>query len=171
LQDHGERAAKLARAAEEVSSKSRTEPNSLNLIQTQIERLQNAARGTSDAELVAYRQEMEEQRRQAEKRKRKELSTEYLHLANNTGLHGSVLSAMLEHSDDNKSSDSNESESSEDKRKSKKQKKEKKEKKSKKKKAKAKKEKKKKSKSKKARREEADSSSDDSSISSGKELA
>lgn len=161
MQDHGDRAAKLARAAED-SSKSRSEPSSLNLIQTQIERLQNAARGTSDAELTAYRQEMEEQRRQAEKRKRKDLSSEHLHLASNTGLHGSVLSAMLGHSDDDKSIDSKNSVSSDEKHKSKKQKKEKKEKKKKK----AKKEKKRKNKSKESKRDEADLPSDGRSSSS-----
>ncbi len=125
LQDHGERAAKLTALAAEAAGKQRSD---LDMIHEQIERLQNAARGTSVDDQAEYKLQMEKERRIAEKRKRKNLSSEYLELAGNSGLHASVLSAMMAESEDSDgdSDSSSASEGDKKKHKSKKRKKEKK---------------------------------------------
>lgn len=101
LQDHGERASKLQEQA--ASSRNLSQSSSLSLIQSQIEKLQNAAKGTTEREQDLYRLQIEQDRKQAEKRKRRVMSSEEFQLANNTGLHGSVLSAMMAHSDEDDS--------------------------------------------------------------------
>lgn len=98
MQDHGERASKLQEQA--ASSRNSSQSSALSLIQSQIEKLQNAAKGTTEREQDKYRLQMEQDRKHAEKRKRRVMSSEELQLANNTGLHGSVLSAMMAHSDE-----------------------------------------------------------------------
>ena len=61
---------------------------------------------------------MESEREQAHKKKKRKISDEHRHMALNTGLHSTVLSAMMEDSSDEESSSG--SDSDRDKKKSKK---------------------------------------------------
>lgn len=169
-QDHGQRAAKLvsqAAGASMTGNKSATD-----LIQMQIQKLQNEAKGTADEDQDAYRLTLERDRINAEKRKRRHMSSAHLELATKSGLHASVLSAMMAPDSDDESVDSSSSSStgSEKKKKSKKSKKSsKKNKKEKSKKEKKEKEKEKKSKKRKKKRRRI-SSDDGHSYSSGSEV-
>lgn len=108
LQDHGARAAKLVAKAAELGTVGSKSAN--DLIQLQIEKLRSGAQGTTDEEQEIYRLNLERDRKNAAKRKRKNLSSEYLDLASKSGLHASVLSTMMARSSDEYSSDSSESE-------------------------------------------------------------
>jgi hypothetical protein len=115
LQDHGARAAKLTAKAAGLGGATNNKSAS-DLIQAQIEKLQNSAKGTTDADQDAYRVMMEVDRARADKRKRKSMSSEHLDLASKSGLHASVLSAMMapdsgEDDDDDSDGDSADSES------------------------------------------------------------
>eukprot|EP01041_Mallomonas_annulata_P008947 gene8947-18509_t len=150
-QDHGQRASKIVSEAKSIAKESLKRTYN-EMIRAQIERLDASARGTSAVEIDEYREQMQAERLKAENKQRKKLSQDHLDLANNTGLHASVLSVMLADSDDESSSEASLNTTSEQEElQRKKKKKSKKEKKSKK----AKKEKK----EKKARRTEGKSSS------------
>lgn len=119
LQDHGQREAHLsAKAAEAGIGNSKS---ACDLIKMQIEKLQNAVKGTTEEDQDEYRLGLELDRRMAEKRKRKSMSSEHLDLAMKSSLHASVLSAMM--APDSEADTEGSSSSSSEQRKSKKSKK------------------------------------------------
>jgi hypothetical protein len=96
-QDHGVRAAEIQSRLS--ISKGLLKKSYDTLIQAQLDRLQNETRGTSSKEIDSYREKVGQEREQAMKKKRKQVSAEHERLALTTGLCGSVISAMVEESE------------------------------------------------------------------------
>mmetsp|Transcript_94966 Transcript_94966/g.186353 ORF Transcript_94966/g.186353 Transcript_94966/m.186353 type:complete len:207 (+) Transcript_94966:65-685(+) len=137
LQDHGERAAKL-----QLMAKESQKANIATLLQSQISRLEAESRA-NEVDNDAFKMELNMEREKLSKKRKsssysKGINPEKAAKYASSGLNPSVLSMMMEDSDDdgngNLSDDSSSSSSLEDRKKSKKYKKDKKEKKEKKKK-------------------------------------
>jgi hypothetical protein len=96
-QDHGVRAAEIQSRLS--ISKGLLKKSYDTLIQAQLERLQNETRGTSSQEIDNYKEQVEQEREHAMKKKRKKVSLQHERLALTTGLCGSVISAMVEESE------------------------------------------------------------------------
>jgi hypothetical protein len=133
LQDHGKRASEIkTKLNSTVDQTSRITQSYNDLIRAQITKLENEAKGTSEDDVNSYRQQMDTEREKAHKKKKRKMSDAEKDLALNTGLCSSILSVMMEHSDDEKEGEGSSSSDEEHPKSSKKSKKEKKEKKKKK---------------------------------------
>ena len=93
LQDHGARAAELRSKVDE-NAKERLRQAYNDIIKSQLEKFEQVE-GTSSKEMTRYRAEMMKEREKAESRKRKKMSDDHIEIAKNTGLHGAVLSLMM----------------------------------------------------------------------------
>jgi hypothetical protein len=91
----GERESKLKLKLQESNVR-----KSLNdMLKSEVERLEALTKGTAPIENLEYRMKMDEDREKLSKQERKKISREHEILARNTGLHGSVLSIMMEDAD------------------------------------------------------------------------
>ena len=102
LQDHGQRESSLK--AQLASTASERAAKAYRLIQTQLEKIEEHHRATSAEAILNYREQMEHERSKAENRGQRKISSEHINLAKNTGLHGSVLSIMMNKDDSDRES-------------------------------------------------------------------
>ena len=96
LQDHGSRLASLKEKITSIDRSKDTTNTKNELIQSQIEKLSAAKKGTEEDEIRQYRESIEADRRNAEKRKRKVFTNpEEEYLFSQGSLNPSVISVML----------------------------------------------------------------------------